>query len=184
MQVPNSAPAVPASLTQGIPNPQSIENQKQSHHKTLDDQHVNSVNIMKMQLDHQIEQIRQQSEAQKQHYNLQLDQQTGTQKISLTHQYNKQLMQLREAAHVQKNMLEQQSSSLILDYHTKTAHQDLKVARYDAQKKHYETQMAAHSQQQSAAEQAADRRSSIDDQRRQASFYAVPSRSGSQLLAR
>jgi len=162
VQIPTSAPAPPPSLLEGLPEPASIESQKIQYHTSLDEQHGSAVHVMKMQLDHQIESIRQQAEAQKQHYNLNLDQQTGTSKISLTHQYNKQLMQLREAAHHQKNILEKQASGLELDYHTRKSQQDLKMARYDAQVRHYGEQLKSHEAQKAAKVDQAQKAEQID----------------------
>jgi len=160
----NGEPQVPLRLTEGLPDPESIETQKKAYAQGLQIQSSEAESMMEQQLKAQVAHIWSQANAEKHTYNVELDQQKGQKILGLTAQFNQQKMQLREAAQTQKVLLEQQSSALTLEYQSRKAHQDLLMSHHEAQKRHYAEQVKAHEAQKRSAELAEQAQKHVDSQ--------------------
>merc|ERR1719265_1522720 len=86
-----AAPAAPAPLTQGMPDPNTIAKQKAGYARMLDDQLKQGTDVVNQQLKYQKEYLAAQAEQQKQTFLLQLEQQAKQTDFQLTQQYSQQL---------------------------------------------------------------------------------------------
>lgn len=138
---PGLEPAPPQSLTQGIPDPNSVERQKATYAKDLDSQLTQGIEVLNAQLKQQTEYLYAVGEQQKRQYGLQIDQQIKKQEMQLAQQHNEQVLMLQRAAQQQKSALEHQANALVLEYTQKKATEDLLHQQYQFKKNHHETQM-------------------------------------------
>lgn len=154
-------PMAPARLTEGIPDPTSIEAQKTKYAKDLDDQLQRGAAILNQQLKQQMDQLHKLADEQKKQYFVQVDHEIKSQELGLVQQFKEQLLLVQQAASQQKKTLGQQATALMLEYHQKKAREDFLVEEYRLNKAAFDAQMMysqeSHQlqQQQVAASQAA-----------------------------
>jgi len=134
-------PQVPPSLTAGIPDPASIERQKHSYAKGLDDQLKHGTDVLAQQLKQQSDYLFALADQRKRQYALQVDQEIKQREMDLAQQHNEQLLLLQQAAQQQKSALEHQANALLLEYNQKKAQEDLVYQQYQFQKRQYDTQI-------------------------------------------
>jgi|Transcript_71247 hypothetical protein len=154
-------PMAPARLTEGIPDPTSIEAQKTKYAKDLDDQLQRGAAILNQQLKQQMDQLHKLADEQKKQYFVQVDHEIKSQELGLVQQFKEQLLLVQQAASQQKKTLGQQATALMLEYHQKKAREDFLMEEYRLNKAAFDAQMMfsqeSHQlqQQQIAASQAA-----------------------------
>merc|ERR1719454_1014673 len=154
-------PEPPARLTQGIPDPTAIEQQKAAYSKGLDEQLKQGAAILNQQLKQQMDQLHQLGDEQKKKYFVQVDHEIRSQELGLVQQFKEQLLMVQTAAGQQKRILGQQATALLLEYNQKKAQEDLLMEEYKLQKMAYDSQQrftqeqSSLQQQQAVASQAA-----------------------------
>jgi len=177
-----SEPQVPPSLTAGIPDPPSIERQKQSYAKGLDEQLKHGTEVLAQQLKQQSDYLFSMGDQRKRQYALQVDQEIKQKEMELAQQHNEQLLVLQQAAQQQKSALEHQANALLLEYQQKKSAEDLAYQSYQFQKRQYETQLQYNDemrdlqgQQQAAAHQVAQQKNVLAQQAVAAQHQAAAS---------
>merc|ERR1719454_241664 len=172
-------PQPPARLTQGIPDPMAIEQQKAAYSKGLDEQLRQGAAILNQQLKQQMDQLHQLGDQQKKKYFVQVDHEIKSQELGLVQQFKEQLMMVQQAAAQQKRILGQQATALLLEYNQKKAQQDLLMEEYGIAKSAYDNQVRFNNeftslqQQQAAATQAAISQQQAVEQHAAAAMMAI-----------
>lgn len=161
-------PPAPPTLTEGIPDPMSIGNQKANYAKTLEDQLKQGTQVLEHQLKQRSEVLFQMGDQRKRQYALQVDQDIKQKEMELAQQHNEQLLLLQQAAQQQRSALEHQANALLLEYTQKKTQEDLTFQKYQFQKRQYDTQLQyneemkeLHALQQAAASQVAGQKVAI-----------------------
>eukprot|EP00401_Gymnodinium_catenatum_P039759 CAMPEP_0117623120 /NCGR_PEP_ID=MMETSP0784-20121206/88487_1 /TAXON_ID=39447 /ORGANISM="" /LENGTH=430 /DNA_ID=CAMNT_0005427069 /DNA_START=1 /DNA_END=1293 /DNA_ORIENTATION=+ len=139
VHAPPSQP--PQKLTEGIPSPSAIEQQRAAYNKSLEEQRNRGEDALKMQQKQQTDFIHQTAEAQKQQLLLQVEQQAKSQELQLSQQYSQQMMQLQQEYQHQKMALEKQANELVMEYQRRKSAEDMMVHQFELQKKAYDDQM-------------------------------------------
>jgi len=134
-------PEVPPSLTAGLPDPGSIDRQKSSYAKGLEEQLRHGTDVLAQQLKQQSDYLFAMGDQRKRQYALQIDQEIKQREMELAQQHNEQLLLLQQAAQQQKSALEHQANALLLEFNQKKAAEDLQYQQYQFQKRQYETQL-------------------------------------------
>ncbi|CAK9095928.1 unnamed protein product [Durusdinium trenchii] len=172
-------PKVPPSLTAGLPEPNSIERQKNAYARGLEEQLRHGTDVLAQQLKQQSDYLLAMGDQRKRQYALQVDQEIKQREMELAQQHNEQLLLLQQAAQQQKSALEHQANALLLEYNQKKAQEDLAYQQYQFQKKQYETQLQYNEEmkelqvhQSAAAQQVAHQRAYIAQQAVQAKQQA------------
>jgi len=172
-------PAPPPHLTQGIPDPSSIDRQKASYAVGLDEQLQKGTGVLNQQLKQQTDYLYAVGDQKKRQYGLQIDQEIKQQEMALAQQHNEQVMLLQQAAQQQKSALEHQANALMLEYNQKKAQEELLFQQYNFQKSHYEIQLkynaemhSLQAQQQIASQQVSQQHHQIVEQVKSASAQA------------
>lgn len=134
---PPSGP--PPKLTEGIPDPASVEAQKRQYEKSIEAQLKQEQSHLSQRNQAQKQMLQQQVEAQKAQYNLQMDQYLRQQAMAIDQQGNAEMIQLQEAAMNQKMTLESQASALCLEYQQRKVQEEMMMREYKIQKEYYES---------------------------------------------
>jgi len=157
-------PKPPPTLTAGLPDPVSVDRQKNAYSRGLDDQLKHGTDVLAQQLKQQSEYLAEVGAQQKRQYMLAVDQEIKQQEMMLAQQHNEQLLMLQQAAQQQKSALEQQANALVLEYNQKKAQEELLQKQYEYAQEHYELQLKyqeelrdLQAQQKLAAQEAAQR---------------------------
>ncbi|CAJ1347876.1 unnamed protein product, partial [Effrenium voratum] len=142
LQVPNREVLYgpPPALTSGLPDPSSVERQKENYLHSLEEQEQRSNASLELQRKQQLELIHTQAEQQKKRLFMQIDQQVKTQEMALTQQYNQQLLQLNQQYHQQKAALEQQAMQLTMEYQQQKMQEEMVKKQMELHKEHSEVQ--------------------------------------------
>lgn len=180
-QVPE--PQVPPSLTAGLPDPTSIERQKNAYARGLEEQLRHGTEVLAQQLKQQSDYVFAMGDQRKRQFALQVDQEIKQREMELAQQHNEQLLLLQQAAQQQQSALEHQANALLLEYNQKKAQEDLSYQQYQFQKKQYETQLQYNEemkelqvQQTAAQQQVAHQRACIAQQAAEATQQAQGAR--------
>lgn len=134
-------PQPPQRLTEGIPDPNAIEQQKTAYSGSLDIQLDQGMKMLEQQNELQKQALRQHAEQQINQFNIQVDQELRAQEMNVDQQANYQLMSLQQAAHEQRALLEQQANTAILDFEKKKVQDEFARQQYEYQKKAYDKQL-------------------------------------------
>jgi len=147
----------PQALTQGIPDPQTIEKQKAGYAKALEKQYQDGAAAIDAENNVKKQMLAEQAKQQIAQYSLQVQSQLQAQNLLLDQQMNSQMMMLQEAAMAQKSALEQQAAALTLEYQQKKAEEDMLTKQYQIQKQYFEAEskLAQQFQKVTQQEQAA-----------------------------
>ncbi|CAE7727349.1 unnamed protein product [Symbiodinium sp. CCMP2456] len=136
-------PVQPPRLTEGIPDPQAVEQQKHAYEKSLDAQLDQGIKMIEQQNEVKKQALRQEAEMKKEQYFLQVDQQLKAQEMSVDQQANYQLMGLQQAAFERKAVLDQQAAQATLEYEQKRVADDFARTQYEHKKRAAEKQARA-----------------------------------------
>jgi len=114
-------PAVPATphVPLGIPDPASIQSQKDRFARSLEEQLHQGAQLLNQQHKNKIDQLHAQANVSKAHYHLAVDQRVKQEELVLTEKYNDTLMMLQQAAQAKRTELEQQACAMMLEYQQK-----------------------------------------------------------------
>jgi len=134
-------PVPPHRLTELIPDPQGIEQQKADYNKGLDDQLMACMTSLSKQLAEQTAQIHEVGNQQKRQYAAHVDVQVKAKEAELLVQHDQRLLLLQQASAGQKGALEQQATALSLDYAQKKSVEDLRVQKYRFEKEQYDAKL-------------------------------------------
>jgi hypothetical protein len=134
-------PEAPQRLTEGIPDPNAIEQQKTAYSGSLDIQLDQGMKMLEQQNELQKQALRQHAEQQINQFNIQVDQELRAQEMNVDQQANYQLMSLQQAAHEQRALLEQQANTAILDFEKKKVQDEFARQQYEYQRKAYDKQI-------------------------------------------
>jgi len=150
-----SAPGPPPpKLTEGIPDPTSVEKQKLEYSKSIEAQLRQETGALAQRNQAQKQSLAQMVQQQKAQYNLQMDQYLQQQAMAVDQQANAEMMMLQEAAMAQKMALEQQAAGLTLEYQQRKAQEEMMAREYQIQKQYFdaEQKLAAQYQKQHGAD--------------------------------
>mmetsp|Transcript_6109 Transcript_6109/g.11009 ORF Transcript_6109/g.11009 Transcript_6109/m.11009 type:complete len:287 (-) Transcript_6109:163-1023(-) len=127
-------------LTEGIPDPEAVQRQKEEYARSLEDQLRRGVEVLAATHKQQTDLLHAQANQEKQRYNLALDQQVKQQELALSQHYNQQLMRLQQAAQAQRADLEQQACGITLEYQQRKVQEEYFSQQLGIQKQHVEAQ--------------------------------------------
>merc|ERR1719245_2741750 len=130
-------PAQPQSLTSGIPDPRSIEHQKQMYYKALDQQLQQAINGVMQQNTQYKQMIDVYAKQYKNEYHASGESSYHKEAMMVDQQANAQLMRLQERAAEYKMVLDQQASALKLEYAEKKSMEDMQMRQYEIQRSYY-----------------------------------------------
>lgn len=131
----------PQKLTEGFPDPASVEKQKAAYAKGLEQQLKANSEVVNKRSEAEKEALMKQAAASKAAFNLQIETQLQAQARALDEQTNAQMLALQEAAAQQKSTLEGQAAGIKLEWEQKKAQEEMMIRQYDIQKQYYEAQM-------------------------------------------
>lgn len=146
-----AAPGMPPpKLTDGMPDPSSVESQKNAYSKKIEASLRHETSMLAQRNQAQKQSLAQMVQSQKAQYNLQMDQYLQQQAMAVDQQANAEMMMLQEAATAQKMALEQQAAGLTLEYQQRKAQEEMMAREYQIQKQYFdaEQKLAAQYQKQ------------------------------------
>jgi len=143
------------NLTEGIPDPDSIEQQKRAYERGLDAELEQTRKLAEEQLKQQKNAIKQAAEQQLAMYKAQVEQSIKQQELSLDHQWQQQQMELQQAFLKQKAALEHQASSLAMEYQQRKMHEDLLKKQAEMHREMHDMQRRIHLELQEHQQQQA-----------------------------
>merc|ERR1719247_1272210 len=136
-----SAPGQPPpKLTEGMPDPSSVESQKQAYSKSIEAQLRQETGQLAQRNQAQKQALAQMVQQQKAQYNLQMDQYLQQQAMAVDQQANAEMMMLQEAAMAQKMALEQQAAGLTLEFQQRKAQEEMMAREYQIQRQYYDAE--------------------------------------------
>lgn len=130
----------PPKLTEGLPDPKSVESQKQAYSQSIEAQLRQETGALAQRNQAQKQSLAQMVQQQKAQYNLQMDQYLQQQAMAVDQQANAEMMMLQEAAMAQKMALEQQAAGLTLEYQQRKAQEEMMAREYQIQKQYYDAE--------------------------------------------
>jgi len=130
----------PPKLTEGMPDPSSVESQKVAYSKSIEAQLRQETGALAERNQKQKQSLAQMVQQQKAQYNLQMDQYLQQQAMAVDQQANAEMTMLQEAAMAQKMALEQQAAGLTLEYQQKKAQEEMMAREYQIQKQYFEAE--------------------------------------------
>jgi len=154
LQQPMGAPSS-VNLTEGIPDPDSIEQQKRAYERGLDAELEQTRKLAEEQLKQQKNAIKQAAEQQLAMYKAQMEQSIKQQELSLDHQWQQQQMELQQAFLKQKAALEHQASSLAMEYQQRKMHEELLKKQAEMHRDMHDMQRRIHLELQEHQQQQA-----------------------------
>jgi len=126
--------APPVSITQGMPDPITVQRQKEGYVRTLDDQLRQGAVTLDNQHKQQRDTMHQAAEQQKQQFGQQVDQQVKMQEMDLDHQFLQVLQYVKQQATRQRAQLEQQAMQLSFEYQEKKVEEDMLAHQFELSK--------------------------------------------------
>lgn len=132
--------APPPKLTEGMPDPSSVESQKNAYSKSIEAQLRQETGALAERNQKQKQSLAQMVQQQKAAYNLQMDQYLQQQAMAVDQQANAEMTMLQEAAMAQKMALEQQAAGLCLEFQQRKAQEEMMAREYQIQKQYYEAE--------------------------------------------
>lgn len=128
-----------ARLTEGLPDPASIDMQKQAYLRQLEEQENMALAMLEQRRREQLDLVKNQGEAQKKAYNLQVDQEVQKHDLALSQQQGEHMMVLNQQYSSQRGVLEQQANQIVLEYQHKKAHEDMLMHQYQLQREMHDS---------------------------------------------
>eukprot|EP00438_Fugacium_kawagutii_P015932 Skav217913 [mRNA] locus=scaffold795:207216:208130:+ [translate_table: standard] len=155
--VPSAVPpqAGGLKLTEGMPDPDSIEQQRRAYERALDAELEQTRKLAEEQLQQQKNAIKEAAEQQLAMYKAQVEQSIKQQELSLDHQWQQQQMELQQAFLKQKAALEHQASSLAMEYQQRKMHEDLLKKQAEMHREMHDMQRRIHLELQEHQQQQA-----------------------------
>jgi len=131
--MPLMAPMPPAKLTEGLPNPQEVAQQKQEFARHIMVEHTENKAALQQQADQEKEFARVTAERYKALILGRLEVQMREEEMAAEHEYHNQLANLREAACQKRAALEKQASDLVVEYSARKAQDDVNRRNHQMQ---------------------------------------------------
>eukprot|EP00419_Tripos_fusus_P079837 CAMPEP_0172939670 /NCGR_PEP_ID=MMETSP1075-20121228/223646_1 /TAXON_ID=2916 /ORGANISM="Ceratium fusus, Strain PA161109" /LENGTH=474 /DNA_ID=CAMNT_0013801061 /DNA_START=27 /DNA_END=1451 /DNA_ORIENTATION=- len=128
----------PAKLTDGMPNPQEVAQQKQEFARHIMVQHKENEAILEQQAEHEIQHARRAAERYKALVLGRLEVQRREEEMAAEHEYHTQLANLREAACQKRAALEKQAGDLVMEYSARKAQDDMNRRNHQIQFQQWE----------------------------------------------
>lgn len=138
-QPPGQQP-VEGTLTKGMPDPASIDQQRNAYAKALDVELQKSIQSIQEKNAMEKQMLAQAAKQQKAMYELQMNQMLQGQSALVDEQRNAQLLGLQQEAMNQKIGLENQAAGLKLEYEQRKAQEEMMFKQYELQKNYYESE--------------------------------------------
>jgi len=132
--------APPAAATQ-IPDPATVEKQKQGYAAALEKQFADGAAQIAQETKIRKDQLAAMAQQHKVQFKLQKEAEMQAQNLILDQQMNSQVMMVQEATMSQKAALEQQAAALTLEYNQKKAQEEMLAKQYQIQKQYYEAEV-------------------------------------------
>jgi len=126
--------APPVSLTQGMPDPATVQRQKEGYVRTLDDQLRKGAVQLDTEHKQQRDLMHQAAEGQKKQFGMQIDQQVKMQEMDLDQQFLQVLQYVKQQATRQRAILEQQAMQLSFEYQEKKVEEDMLAHQFELSK--------------------------------------------------
>lgn len=134
------AVAAPPPAAAPLPDPASIDEQKQAYSRSLDLQLEHGNASLKAQNDERKRQLYEAAEQRKQALILQIDQAMKVQEMALDEQTHQAMMQLKQAFYEQRAALDHQAASLTLEYQQRKMHEEFASTQAEMQRQYLENQ--------------------------------------------
>jgi len=134
-----------------MPDPASVERQKEEYQRALEDQLESFTAALDQQRQEYLDHLHNQAQRQKKEIELAVDQQVKQQEMVLTQEHNRQRLQLSQRIHQQRGILEQKAIHLKAEYAHGKMQEEIAAKQYELQ----------------AARQEAERQFAADMQRLQ-----------------
>lgn len=131
-------PSPPQRLTEGMPDPTTIETQKAAYHSNLESEMSKAEELLVKQQKDQTEYIRQAAEVQKKQMMNQIEQQAKEQELILSQKYSQQISSLHEQCVKQKILLEKQANELSHEFNVRKLQEELMQREYQKQQAQFE----------------------------------------------
>jgi len=122
---------VSAPLTAGMPDPASVERQKEEYLRALEGQREHFTAALDQQRHEYLDHLHNQALRQKREIDLAVDQQVKQQEMALTQEYNQQRLQLSHRIHQQRGTLEQKAIHLKAEYAQGKMQEELMAKQYE-----------------------------------------------------
>jgi hypothetical protein len=135
---PTIPPSEPVSTLNSLPDPASIEKQKDGYTQMLNEQLNQGNSILQQQMKHQSDYITAEGEQKKKEYAMKIDQEVLQKNMALQQQHAQQSMNLAQQAAAQKAALEAQAMQLTMEYHQVEAKEMMDRKQYEMRKAQYE----------------------------------------------
>lgn len=123
-----------------LADPETIQAQKESYAKDLEEQLRRGVEVLGDTHKKQTEALHSAATQERTRYNLAMDQQVKQQELQLSQEYNEQLMRLQQAAQAKRAELETQATSLTLEFQQRKVQEEFMAQRVGIQQQHLEAQ--------------------------------------------
>jgi len=131
--MPLMPPVPPAKLTDGMPNPREVAEQKQEFARHIMVQQKENEAILQQQADHEKEHARLAADRYKALVLGRLEVQMREEEMAAEHEYHNQLANLREAACRKRAALEKQAGDLVMEYSARKAQDDMNKRNHQMQ---------------------------------------------------
>merc|ERR1719410_2374707 len=131
--MPLMPPVPPAKLTDGMPNPREVPEQKQEFTRHIMVQQKENEAILQQQADHEKEHARLAADRYKALVLGRLEVQMREEEMAAEHEYHNQLANLREAACHKRAALEKQAADIVMEYSARKAQDDMNRRNHQVQ---------------------------------------------------
>lgn len=129
-----------------LPDPASIEEQKQAYSKSLDLQLEQGNASLKAQNDDRKRQLHEEADKRKAALILQIDQAMKVQEMALDEQTHQAMLSLKQAFYEQRAALDHQAASLTLEYQQRKMQEEFIATQTEMQKQYVENQEKLHAE--------------------------------------
>jgi len=136
----------PQSLTIGMPDPATINKQKDTYNQMMDQQLKQGMDVLQAQVKYQKDYLHGQAQQQKAQFMMQIDMEVKQQEMQLEQQYAEQSMSLKAQEQEQRAALEMQAMQLTLDYNQRKSEDNMMKQQQTIEKNHNERQSEMHTE--------------------------------------
>jgi len=138
---PPVSPRKPVKITEGLPDPTSVDRQKLQHARSLLDKLQSDTATLTQQNQVRKQMLAQYGVQQKAQHATQVDSDLQREAMQVEQRGNAQLLQLQQAVMAQTMALEQQAATLTLRYQCQLAEEDRVQKDYNLQRQYYDVEM-------------------------------------------
>mmetsp|Transcript_64162 Transcript_64162/g.167928 ORF Transcript_64162/g.167928 Transcript_64162/m.167928 type:complete len:262 (+) Transcript_64162:30-815(+) len=157
MMLPAGCAPVQQARAAPLPDPASIEEQKQAYSRSLDLQLEQGNASLKAQNDERKRQLTEEAEKRKAAVILQIDQAMKLQEMALDEQTHQAMLSLKQAFFEQRAALDHQAASLTLEYQQRKMQEEFVATQNEMQKQYMENHEKLHTEARKFAQENAAR---------------------------